>query len=366
MGAAVPERVGDRRLKVVEKGVLRPRLVGVAARFAEDARVPRLADVGAGREDEPEGIVVEAAAYVRVALLRQGLVLVVARAVGKLRRGDVEDALARAGRQHVHEAEDVLVGVAVAHAAADARLVARGRAGEVEGRHALVLVPGVDHALQVLVRSLGGLVGREEVLPAPLQRAEGCVDDRNVGVFREDLPAFRLVHHERRVEFREVALLDVGEHEREGLLLPGLSVEVDLVRADRVPAVGVAVRALAGEDRLGIVQPVVDAHEGVPRGVVPVDRARAAEERVVVPALAVLGLVVDRRALDLDLADRVGALVVRHVVQRLEEAELDEGEEGEPLGGLRRVADGDLPDLQVLVGRDEDQLLDLDARPCAP
>jgi hypothetical protein len=122
------------------------------------------------------------------------------------------------------------------------------------------------------------------------------------------------------------------------------------VGADGIPAVGVAVGAFAGEHGLGIVQAVVDADEGVARGVVAVDLPGAAEERVVVPALAILGLVVDGAALDLDFADRVGALVVRHVVQRLEEAELDEREERELLGPLRPVADGDLPDLEVFLG----------------
>ena len=68
-------------------------------------------------------VVVEVAADLGVALLGQRLVLVVAGAVGELGRGDVEDALAGAAGDHVDEAEDVLVRVAEAHAAADARLV---------------------------------------------------------------------------------------------------------------------------------------------------------------------------------------------------------------------------------------------------
>ena len=109
------------------------------------------------------------------------------------------------------------------------------------------------------------------------------------------------------------------------------------------------------------MQAVVDADELVARGVVAVDLPCAAEERVVVAALAVLGLVVDCAALDLDFADRVGALVVRHVVQCFEEAELDVRKETQLLGLLGLVADGDFPDLEILAGRYEHQLLDLDA-----
>ena len=43
--------------------------------------------------------------------------------------------------------EQVLVGIAEAHAAADARFKVGGGAGEVEGDHHLVGVPDVDHAV---------------------------------------------------------------------------------------------------------------------------------------------------------------------------------------------------------------------------
>ena len=41
----------------------------------------------------------------------------------ELRGGDVEDAFAGAGRDHLDEAEEVLVGIAEAEAAADAGFV---------------------------------------------------------------------------------------------------------------------------------------------------------------------------------------------------------------------------------------------------
>ena len=74
--------------------------------------------------DQPGRVVVEAAADVVVAALRQRLVLVVGAAGRQLRRSDVEDPLAGPRRDHVDEAEQVLVGVAEAHATADARLEA--------------------------------------------------------------------------------------------------------------------------------------------------------------------------------------------------------------------------------------------------
>ena len=132
------------------------------------------------------------------------------------------------------------------------------------------------------------------------------------------------------------------------------------MRPDRVPAVRDAPARRSLERDRGLVQPVVDADERVARGVEAGDLARAPEHRVVVAPLAVLGGVVDRRALDLDLADRVRALEVRHVVQRLVEAELDVREEPELLPLAAPVADGRLPDLGVLADGDEEQELDLD------
>ena len=66
--------------------------------LVEDREVAGLLEVRGDAEDEPERIVVEAAADVVVAALGERLVLVVGAAVGELRRGDVEDPLAGARR----------------------------------------------------------------------------------------------------------------------------------------------------------------------------------------------------------------------------------------------------------------------------
>ena len=117
----------------------------------------------------------------------------------------------------------------------------------------------------------------------------------------------------------------------------------------------------AGEWHRGLVQAVVDADEGVAGGVEARDLSAAAEEHEVVSALSVLARVVDRRPLDLDLADRVGALEVRHVVQGLVEAELDVGEERQLLRRWRGVANGRLPELGAFAWRHEERKLDVDS-----
>ena len=86
------------------------------------AAFARLLEVGGDGEDQPQRVVVEAGADGVVAALGQRLVLVVGAAGRELGGGDVEDPLARPVRNHVHEAEQVLVRVAEAHAPADAGL----------------------------------------------------------------------------------------------------------------------------------------------------------------------------------------------------------------------------------------------------
>ena len=65
---------------------------------------------------------IEAATDVRIALLGERLVLVPCGTVLHLGGGDVDDALACAFRNEMHEAKQVLVGIAESHAAADAGL----------------------------------------------------------------------------------------------------------------------------------------------------------------------------------------------------------------------------------------------------
>ena len=270
---------------------------------------------------------------------------------------------ARSGDE-VHAAEQVLVRVAEAHAAADAALPQAGRPGQVERGHHLSLVPRVQHPLRVRIRALA-LEAGQQIEPALAQRVERGVDRVRLGVPRQQRTALVLVHDGRTFELRRVALVDVAEDEREGLLGAGLEVQIELMRADRVPAVRDAAVREPAERHRRLVQAVVHADEDVARRVEAARLPRAPEDGVVVPPLSILGRVVDGRALDLDLADRVRALEVRHVVQRLVEAELDVGEQRHVLHGRTRVSDRRLPDLRGLARRDEEEELDLDAVACA-
>ena len=130
---------------------------------------------------------------------------------------------------------------------------------------------------------------------------------------------------------------------------------------DRLPAVGRAARAAFAEDGLRPRRAAVDADKGVAGGVEAVGRPVGPEDGVVVAPLAVLGLVIDRRAADLDLAGGVVALEVRGVVHRIPEAELHIGEETQLFFRVCVVADGDAHQEAVVALGDEQLLRDGDA-----
>ena len=170
MRPQVLDHMIERALEVLEQ---RRHALGIVVErhlLVKNAVVARLFDVRGDAENEPQRIVVEARTDVVVPALGERLVLVISAPVCELGRGDVDDALAGPLGDEVHEAQQVLVRVAKPHAAADARLEIRGAARHVEGDHALVRVPDVDHAVELLVARFER-VFREH--PGPMLRELG-------------------------------------------------------------------------------------------------------------------------------------------------------------------------------------------------
>ena len=293
--------------------------------------------IGGDADDEPVRIVVEAAADVVVAALGERLVLVVRAAGGQLGGGQIEDALAGARRGHVHKAQQVLIGVAEAQAAADAGLVEGRRARHVEGGHALVGIPDIDHAVGVHVGGID-LEDAQQAVPVLAQLLEGRVGLLGVEILGDGRLDGLLVDGLRagRIELFGDGILVVAEDEDDLAGLAGRQFELDLMRADRRPAMGDGVGELAGFDGGGLVPAAVTAQEGLALGVEAAAFGGAGEVGKVVAALAILGLVIDDAVFDLDLADGEVALEVGGVVLRIPEAELDGGEGGD--GGLGGAA----------------------------
>ena len=208
------ERVLEAALQVLVERLLGARLIVVRHRLVEDAPVARLLEIGRHADDQPVRIVVEVAANVVVAALGERLVLVIRAAGRQLRRGQVEDAFARARRHHVHEAQQVLVGIAEAQSAPDARFIERRRARHVERRHALVRVPDVDHAIGVDVGRLH-LADAEQFVPVRAQALEGGVNVGGLQILRDDRLHCLLVDglRIRRIELLRDRILVIAKHE---------------------------------------------------------------------------------------------------------------------------------------------------------
>ena len=165
-----------------------------------------------------------------------------------------------------------------------------------------------------------------------------------------------LVDHAGSAEFLSLRVLHIAQAEEQGDRLTGLQAEVELLGGDGLPAVGNAPGAAAAEDRFRFRRAAVDAQEGVPLGVKAVGLPVAPEERIVVPPLPVLGLVIDGPGLQLHLAGGVVALEVGAVVHSVPEAELHIGEEAEGLDCLALVGKGEA-DQQAVVPLGDQQFL---------
>ena len=281
-------------------------------------------------------------------------------AILELGGGDIQNAAAGALRDHVDEAQQILAAVAEAHPAADAAFVVAGRAAHVEGDHALVLVPQIDHPVQLLVAGVQ-LQGGEQLVPVVGQRSAGFVHLGVGGVAGHHGLGAGLIDDAGGGELFVHGILDVAQTEEDGPGLPGFQGQVEVVGTDRGPAVGNAVGAAARLDGFRLGGAAVYAAEGVAGGVEAGDRGVGPEHCVVVAALAVLGLVVDGAAHDLHFAGGEVALEVGAVVHGVPQAELHVAEHIQRAGGIGLVFQRQAVDLAGVAARDEQLLLGADA-----
>ena len=213
-------------------------------------------------------IVVESAADVVIAALRQWLVLVISSAALELRRGQVEDPLTCACRNHVHKSQQVLVRVAETQASPNARLERRSRARQIECGHALVRVPDIHHAIRVHIGRVD-LEDAEKFVPVRAKAIEGRVGLPNPEIPRDHRLCQLLVDGLRTggIELLVLRVFLVAENEDD---LPRFScgqVELYLMRADGRPSMRNRVGQLAGGDGRGVIPAAVRAEKGVARRV---------------------------------------------------------------------------------------------------
>ena len=143
--------VAEAPAQMLHQGLCSGHVVVKGNRLVQDRPVTGLPQIGGGARNEPERVIVEAAAHVAVALFGQGLVLVVGTAVLKLGGSNVQNAFPCAGRDHVDEAQQILTGIPEPHAAADAALVIAGTAAHGQA------VKEKTHMCQARISIRGGI-----------------------------------------------------------------------------------------------------------------------------------------------------------------------------------------------------------------
>ena len=111
---------------------------------------------------------------------------------------------------------------------------------------------------------------------------------------------------------------------------------------------------------LRISKLIVEAYECLAVGVETLNRGVDMIERIVVTTLAVFGLVINRRTLDLHLASREVTLEILHIGSRIPETPLLEREELQLFGLLRLVGEGEFLHLAPFLQRYEEEYRSLD------
>ena len=250
--------------------------------------------------------------------------------------------------------QQVLVGIAESHASADSCFKVRGRTGQIVGNHALILVPDVDHSVQLGTCGVH-LVDVQEVVPIVLQVCELTLNLCRRVKARQNLSGWRLVDNAFGLPLRILRGLNIGEDEDELLGLTRLKSYFKVVRANRIPAGGDGIARNPGVRHNGLVPPILGTKECVAVRVESDDGLVDGVDGVVVAALAELCLVEDRAALDLNLRQGKIALVVGLVVLCVPQGKLHKANEVHSLGVVALIGERNHLDLGIALDRNEVQ-----------
>ena len=183
--------------------------------LVENREISGLFEVGGTSGDQPERVIVEAASDIHVSFFRQWLVLMVCASVFKLGSGNIEQTLSCAVRNQMNEAEQILTGITESHTTAGAGFEVGCRTGHVESNHALILVPDINHASQLLVCTGKGIFC-QQAIPVGSKLGKCCVNLLVGLIVGEHLFCRLFVDHARSFPFVIRCILTVAENEDKG------------------------------------------------------------------------------------------------------------------------------------------------------
>ena len=253
----------------------------------------------------------------------------------------------------MNKSEQILVGITEAHSTADTGLKIGSGAAHVECYHTLVLVPYINHSVDLVIFRLNS-VDWKQILPVVTKLLK-CFFNIRIGlILRKHLLCRLLVDDAFWLPFILYRILAVAENEDIWFCLPGLQVNIDLMNRNGWPAVSDGTGALTlFAYYLGIVVVMISSEESVSWSIETVNLGIYWINSVMITALPVLCLVIDRRVNDFNLPCWEVSLEVFHIIIRIPETPLHVWEEFDALGRWRVICKFDLTDLTCIICRNE-------------
>ena len=201
----------------------------------------------------------------------------------------------------MNKAHKVLVTVAEAHTTAYTTLEEACATREVESNHTLVLVPDVNHTVELVV-ARAYIIYIKQGIPVSVEFGKCLVNLLSSIELSNQGVSLILIDHLRCSKLLVLLILNVTQQEYKVLTLAWLECYLDIVRSNGAPTMGVAVAGLALHHYLRIGKLVVKTYKGLTVCIESLNLSVYVIESVVVAALAILRLVINGATLYLYLS----------------------------------------------------------------
>ncbi len=313
----------ERALAVVEHSIRKLSLVLIGNLLIENGNITGFLHILCNRKYHPQRVVVEVRAKLVVAHFGKRLILVIRATVLEHGSRKINKTLSRTLGYLVNKAQQILIGITEAHSSADTALEVGSGARHIERYHALILIPDVDHTVDLLVGRVDRIL-REQLIPVVLKALEQLVrffgsiaevDHLKRLILVDDVFKFLCSAHTVNgvrsydtviiatlVKFLINGHFNVTEAKYQLLALAGSKLQLDIMRSDRRPTLRDGVVGLALKYRVGTLKAVVQSEEALTVGIKTLNGNVYGIERKVIATLFVFGLVIDRRSDYLNLA----------------------------------------------------------------
>ena len=340
--------------EVIHHGLCLVFIVVIRNLCIQNAVVAGFLDVSCNRQNHPQRVIGEVAADFVVALLGERLILVIASAIFKLGRSEVDQTFSCTIRNLVNEAQQVLVGVTEAHTTADTAFKVRSRTGHVKGNHALILVPDVYHTVHLVIRSLYSVL-RQQVVPHFLQSSQTSSHLFRCVVLFHHCICSGLVHRTICIELFFYWIFNITQDEDQLLGFARLQGDFLVVGSNRRPAVCNRVGSLTSCNNLRIFKAVVQTQEGFSVSIITVNGIIYGVESKVVSSFLVFGLVEDGRIHNFNFASVEVPLEVGGVILCIPQTPFYEREQLEGLCFVAFVLENNALNFAVVILRNEER-----------